>query len=98
MPLDLSGYAGLLFWYAGDGRGGQVQVDLFDNRNPSATGISTAPAINSQTPMRVSVPGQAGTVSDGKVSATTTSDREAGLDRRAGAPIPRHVAGGLVRD
>ena len=37
---DLSGYAGLRFWYAGDGRGGQVQVDLFDNRNPNVTGDS----------------------------------------------------------
>jgi beta-glucanase (GH16 family) len=37
---DLSGYAGLRFWYAGDGRGGRVQVDLFDNRNPSGTGDS----------------------------------------------------------
>ena len=40
VPLDLSAYKGLRFWYAGDGRGGQVQVDLFDNRNPSATGDS----------------------------------------------------------
>jgi hypothetical protein len=35
IPVDLSGYVGLRFWYAGDGRGGTVQVDLFDNRNPS---------------------------------------------------------------
>ncbi len=40
VPLDLSSYAGLRFWYAGDGRGGQVQVDLFDDRNPEATGDS----------------------------------------------------------
>jgi len=40
VPVDLSGYAGLRFWYAGDGRGGQVQVDLFDNRNPNSTGDS----------------------------------------------------------
>ncbi len=37
VPVDLSAYAGLRFWYAGDGSGGQVQVDLFDNRNPSGT-------------------------------------------------------------
>ena len=37
VPVDLSAYAGLRFWYAGAGSGGQVQVDLFDNRNPSAT-------------------------------------------------------------
>ncbi len=40
IPVDLSGYVGLRFWYAGDGRGGTVQVDLFDNRNPSLTGDS----------------------------------------------------------
>jgi len=40
IPVDLSGYAGLRFWYAGDGRGGTVQVDLFDNRNPNLTGDS----------------------------------------------------------
>ncbi len=40
IPRDLSGYAGLRFWYAGDGRGGTVQVDLFDNRNPDLTGDS----------------------------------------------------------
>jgi len=40
IPRDLSGYAGLRFWYAGDGRGGTVQVDLFDNRNPNLTGDS----------------------------------------------------------
>ncbi len=40
IPVDLSGYVGLRFWYAGDGRGGTVQVDLFDNRNPSSTGDS----------------------------------------------------------
>jgi len=39
-PVDLSGFAGLRFWYAGDGRGGTVQVDLFDNRNPNLTGDS----------------------------------------------------------
>ncbi len=39
-PLDLSAYAGLRFWYAGDGRGGAVQVDLFDDRNPEVTGDS----------------------------------------------------------
>jgi hypothetical protein len=38
--LDLSGYAGLRFWYAGDGRGGTLQVDLFDNRDPDGTGDS----------------------------------------------------------
>ena len=37
---DLSPYAGLRFWHKGDGRGGTVQVDLFDNRNPNATGDS----------------------------------------------------------
>jgi beta-glucanase (GH16 family) len=40
VPVDLSGHAGLRFWYAGDGRGGTVQVDLFDNRNPNLTGDS----------------------------------------------------------
>ena len=37
---DLSPYAGLRFWHKGDGGGGTVQVDLFDNRNPNATGDS----------------------------------------------------------
>jgi beta-glucanase (GH16 family) len=37
IPVDLSAHVGLRFWYAGAGSGGQVQVDLFDNRNPSAT-------------------------------------------------------------
>ena len=37
---DLSPYAGLRFWHKGDGRGGTVQVDLFDNRNPNASGDS----------------------------------------------------------
>jgi len=40
IPVDLSGYAGLRFWYKGDGRGGTLQVDLFDNRNPNLTGDS----------------------------------------------------------
>jgi beta-glucanase (GH16 family) len=40
IPRDLSGYVGLRFWYAGTGSGGTVQVDLFDNRNPSLTGDS----------------------------------------------------------
>ncbi len=37
---DLSPYLGLRFWYAGAASGGQVQVDLFDNRNPNLTGDS----------------------------------------------------------
>ena len=37
---DLSPYVGLRFWHKGDGRGGTVQVDLFDNRNPNLTGDS----------------------------------------------------------
>ena len=37
-PLDLSGYDGIRFWYKGDGRGGTVQFDLFDNRNPDLPG------------------------------------------------------------
>jgi beta-glucanase (GH16 family) len=37
IPRDLSAFAGLRFWYAGDGGGGTVQVDLFDNRNPDRT-------------------------------------------------------------
>ncbi|MFU8888846.1 MAG: carbohydrate binding domain-containing protein [Trueperaceae bacterium] len=40
IPVDLSGYAGLRFWHKGDGRGGTLQVDLFDNRNPNLTGDS----------------------------------------------------------
>lgn len=40
VPLDLSGYQGIRFWYRGDGRGGPVQVDLFDNRNPELPGDS----------------------------------------------------------
>ena len=39
-PVDLSGFAGLRFWYRGEGRGGTLQVDLFDNRNPNLTGDS----------------------------------------------------------
>lgn len=35
---DWSAFAGMRFWYKGDGRGGTVQVDLFDNRNPDANG------------------------------------------------------------
>jgi beta-glucosidase len=38
--LDLSGFLGIRFWYAGDGRGGTVQLDLFDNRNPNVSGDS----------------------------------------------------------
>jgi beta-glucanase (GH16 family) len=37
-PLDLSAYDGIRFWYKGDGRGGTVQFDLFDNRNPDLPG------------------------------------------------------------
>lgn len=37
---DLSPYSGLRFWYAGSASGGQVQVDLFDNRNPDLSGDS----------------------------------------------------------
>ena len=40
IPLDLSGYVGLRFWFRGDGQGGTRQVDLFDNRNPNLTGDS----------------------------------------------------------
>ena len=37
---DLSPYAGLRFWHKGEGSGGTLQVDLFDNRNPNMTGDS----------------------------------------------------------
>ena len=40
IPVDLSGSVGLRFWYRGEGRGGTLQVDLFDNRNPNLTGDS----------------------------------------------------------
>ena len=40
IPIDLSGFVGLRFWYRGEGRGGTLQVDLFDNRNPNLTGDS----------------------------------------------------------
>jgi len=39
-PVDLSAYDGIRFWYKGDGRGGTVQFDLFDNRNPELPGDS----------------------------------------------------------
>ena len=39
-PRDLSAYDGIRFWYKGDGRGGTVQFDLFDNRNPELPGDS----------------------------------------------------------
>ena len=37
---DLSPFLGLRFWFKGAGSGGTIQVDLFDNRNPNATGDS----------------------------------------------------------
>lgn len=37
---DISAYSGMRFWYAGAASGGQVQVDLFDNRNPDLPGDS----------------------------------------------------------
>ncbi len=37
---DLTPYEGLRFWFKGAGSGGTIQVDLFDNRNPNATGDS----------------------------------------------------------
>jgi len=39
-PRDLSAYDGIRFWYKGDGRGGTVQLDLFDNRNVELPGDS----------------------------------------------------------
>lgn len=42
LPLDLAGYRGIRFWYRGDGRGGPVQFDLFDNRDPDLPGDSAA--------------------------------------------------------
>jgi beta-glucanase (GH16 family) len=33
-----SSASGLRFWFKGAGSGGQIQVDLFDNRNPDLTG------------------------------------------------------------
>ena len=39
-PLDLSAYDGIRFMYKGDGQGGTVQFDFFDNRNPELPGDS----------------------------------------------------------
>lgn len=39
-PRDLSAHDGIRFWYKGDGRGGTVQFDLFDNRNAELPGDS----------------------------------------------------------
>lgn len=39
-PRDLSAYDGIRFWYKGDGLGGTVQLDLFDNRNAELPGDS----------------------------------------------------------
>jgi beta-glucanase (GH16 family) len=37
---DWTAYNAIRFWFYGSGTGGQVQIDLFDNRNPDLTGDS----------------------------------------------------------
>lgn len=40
ISMDWTAYNALQFWLYGNNTGGQIQIDLFDNRNPDVTGDS----------------------------------------------------------